>query len=88
MLDNLTRVQRSYRISRVKWTDTGLGTRVCLDSRQILENEAEQDFETSIKYITYAVRLGATASMGPSHLSNRRQKKAVNFDLDHVELKK
>ena len=55
---------------------------------RLWQHEIDQDFEASIKYITSAVNGKSTASMDPTHRSNRGTKSVVNHNLGRVELQK
>ena len=55
---------------------------------RLWQHEIEQDFETSISYITSAVNGKSTVTMDPTHRNNSGPKTVINLDPGHVELQK
>ena len=88
MPDNLTREQRSYSHVPRQGEGYGIGDACAFGRSSGFGNTKSSRFRDQYQVHNLCSKWGSTASMGPSHLSNGRQKNAVNFDLDRVELKK
>ena len=55
---------------------------------RLWQHEIEQDFETSIMHITAAVNGKSTASMNPTHRTQRATNSFVNPNLGRLEMQK